>query len=67
MLIQQITSVGFKLPEEYERMVEFVANNSMDEWKKHEDTIYTTFVKHTCNTITLRGGENGHDKQTGGN
>ena len=58
MLIQTITSVGFSLPSEYEQMIDFIANIDMKEWEKHEDTIYTTFIKRTCNTVTVRGKQN---------
>lgn len=57
MLISQVTSVGFKLPEEYEQMIQFIANNDMNEWKQYENTQYATFVKTTHNTITMKGKE----------
>lgn len=55
MLIQTITSVGFSLPFEYEEMIDFIANINMKEWEKYEDAVYTTFIKRTCNTVTVRG------------
>lgn len=52
MLITTITTIGFKLPEEYEQMQNFILNNDMREWRKDEDTNFTYFTKATYNTVT---------------
>lgn len=52
MLITTITTIGFKLPEEYEQMQNFILNNDMNEWHKDEDTNYTCYTKATYNTVT---------------
>lgn len=55
MLIQVVTTVGFHLPDEYEAEQNFRLNNDMAQWKKHEDTQYTYYVKTERSTVTQKG------------
>jgi hypothetical protein len=56
MFITTVTTIGFKLPEEYERMQRFILESDMNEWRKNEDTSeYTYFTKTTYSTMTIRG------------
>lgn len=54
MLITTITTIGFKLPEEYKAMERFKIENDMNEWRKDEDTIYTYFTRTTNNIVTYK-------------
>ena len=63
MLITTITTIGFKLPEEYEQMQNFILNNDMREWRKDEDTNYVCFTKTTYNTITNAEGLHGEKEK----
>lgn len=54
MLITNVTTVGFKMPDEYEAEQNFHLSNDMSAWEKHEDSQYIYYVKTERSTVTLK-------------
>lgn len=54
MLITNVTTVGFKMPDEYEAEKNFRLNNDMRAWEKHEDSQYVYYIKTDYSTVTLK-------------
>jgi len=54
MLITNVTTVGFKMPDEYEAEQNFRLSNDMRAWEKHEDSQYVYYIKTDHSTMTVK-------------
>lgn len=57
MLITNVTTVGFKMPDEYEAEQNFRINNDMDKWERAEDSQYVYYRKtdHSTRAVKRKG------------
>lgn len=55
MLISTKTTVGFKVPDEYEQMTKFKAQHP--DWKESETSSMIFFEKNEVYSMDMRGGE----------
>lgn len=55
MLITNITTVGFLMPDEYEAEKNFRLSNDMKAWVMKANSQYIYYIKTVYNTVTLKG------------
>ena len=64
MMITTSTTIGFKLPDEYEEMQEFLRTNDMSEWKEIVSTQVISYRKEGIYFTNIKKGEgNGEDTE----
>ena len=56
MILISKTIIAFKMPDEYQHMVQYEKENP--DWRKMaEDTFYVSFVKEHTYSVELKGGD----------
>lgn len=54
MILISKTIIAFKMPDEYQQMVQYEKENP--DWKRTEDISYVSFIKEHAYSVELKGG-----------